>query len=614
MKGYLDIVKLFIDHGLNIDSGDRNGSTPLHFAAQEGHFNVVKFLLEKGAEVRAKTKDGDTALHYASQMGHIDVVRFLVKHNADIKVTGLNGITPLHWAAIKGYPEILKFLAECGADLEAKTTSGDTALHLAAETGRCDLVKILLECGADIMAVSESKCTALHAASNSGHIDVIRILLESGVDIEAEDESKCTALDNAAHKGHVGVVKVLLESGANIKNELEFKYTALHWAIQEGYVDVVKVLLESGADIEAKTEEGYTPLHIAAAENRLEIVRLLVKCGAKINSQDQGGSTPLHLAVEQGFDEVIECLLDYSVDINAQDQLGNTPLDDAILEYKLVPTLLLSGAGGKMNVQGLLVQLRDMINPLIEEKKCSSLKKASALSNILNALMRSQETVAVEIREIISKKLVPIIQEAISSVTEDTNILHKLRENDTVLKLKEHIENLLNNDISSEFLEQLKNSLVSLKGCIKDLEQKSSDPSFLVFKKMQNGIIDVPKLSDGAKVECDMETGKTVWVKGHMADIASAEVINNITSFLGGKGQSMLLLTSKLKEVKNYVQGDESDQDVEDLISSCSLHSNDLSISHSSISSEAIDDGSYSDVVNESQQLSSITGQSSAHS
>jgi ankyrin repeat protein len=78
--GQLEIVKLLIAKGVNVNDQikysqeERNlgmgfqqndppdGATALILAAQNGHLEVLKLLIAKGADVNAKTKDGKTAL------------------------------------------------------------------------------------------------------------------------------------------------------------------------------------------------------------------------------------------------------------------------------------------------------------------------------------------------------------------------------------------------------------------------------------------------------------------------------------------------------------------------------------------------------------------------
>ena len=47
--------------------------------AWNGNVDVVRLLLGKGADVQAKQKNGWTPLHYAAPTGYIDMVRLLLR-------------------------------------------------------------------------------------------------------------------------------------------------------------------------------------------------------------------------------------------------------------------------------------------------------------------------------------------------------------------------------------------------------------------------------------------------------------------------------------------------------------------------------------------------------
>lgn len=49
--------------------------TALHWAAADGHLDIVRLLIQRGAEINATHVAGYTALHEAAQRGHYDVVK-----------------------------------------------------------------------------------------------------------------------------------------------------------------------------------------------------------------------------------------------------------------------------------------------------------------------------------------------------------------------------------------------------------------------------------------------------------------------------------------------------------------------------------------------------------
>jgi len=58
----LEMVKLLIAHGADVNQKNFRGATPLMGAAVGRNVAVVKYLIEKGADVKARDQDGHTAL------------------------------------------------------------------------------------------------------------------------------------------------------------------------------------------------------------------------------------------------------------------------------------------------------------------------------------------------------------------------------------------------------------------------------------------------------------------------------------------------------------------------------------------------------------------------
>ncbi|RYP26161.1 hypothetical protein DL768_011819 [Monosporascus sp. mg162] len=89
------VMQLLLDNGAEADPKDRDGRTPLSWAAEKGHKEVVQMLLDKGAEADSKDKDGQTPLLRAAKKGHKEIMQLLLDSGAEADVKGNDNRTPL---------------------------------------------------------------------------------------------------------------------------------------------------------------------------------------------------------------------------------------------------------------------------------------------------------------------------------------------------------------------------------------------------------------------------------------------------------------------------------------------------------------------------------------
>ncbi|KAL8919307.1 MAG: hypothetical protein Q9208_006872 [Pyrenodesmia sp. 3 TL-2023] len=274
---HIDIVKLLIAGGADIESESMHSMTPLHRAAsQNGDISVVMFLLWKGARIEARDEYQRTPLHYAVTAGDLDVVRYLLENGARTSA-GPRDSLPIHAAAEGGYSGILELLLEHDADVAAQTDKGDTALHFAA-SGRV------------------KGYTSPHRSR-----DCIRILLGRGVSVDVRGNHAETALHRASSQHRPDVVKRLFQGGASVRAEAD-NGTPLHYAIYRvrrgrgiftEACNVVNLLLDSGSVVNFQRQlDGKTPLHLAAQcvnedqAQGLKYLRLLLDQGGDVNILD----------------------------------------------------------------------------------------------------------------------------------------------------------------------------------------------------------------------------------------------------------------------------------------------------------------------------------------
>lgn len=77
MNGNVEVAKILIENGADVNKTDKIKKSPLMVAAVNGHFPLVQLLVENGADVHAVNKYGKTALDFAESFGRKNVVAYL---------------------------------------------------------------------------------------------------------------------------------------------------------------------------------------------------------------------------------------------------------------------------------------------------------------------------------------------------------------------------------------------------------------------------------------------------------------------------------------------------------------------------------------------------------
>ncbi|GBN55736.1 Tankyrase-1 [Araneus ventricosus] len=231
-----DVGKVYevVQNGIEINTSDEQGNTPLHYASQFGNIAVVKLLLDLGATYVAKNKQGKTP--------------FQVADNDNTKVL-LNLVGTLFRFVKSGnIVAVKKCIQQQRCIVNAKDNEGHHPLHWAASNGHISILKFLLEAGADPTYVTNKGNTPLHIAVSKGFLVITEVLLQF---------VKCDELDNFMNIQTQG-------TGA----------TSLHVAAKKGFKDIIKVLLKHGAVYNVKNNENKTPLELFEDKTSDNILKL----------------------------------------------------------------------------------------------------------------------------------------------------------------------------------------------------------------------------------------------------------------------------------------------------------------------------------------------------
>jgi ankyrin repeat protein len=128
--------------GLKVDQPNSAGETALMMAALRGHEEWLPRLVAQGAAIE---REGWTPLHYAATGPQPATVGWLLERGARVDSLSPNGTTPLMMAARYGSEESVDLLLRRGADPKLRNQLNLTAADFARLAAREGLAKRLAE-------------------------------------------------------------------------------------------------------------------------------------------------------------------------------------------------------------------------------------------------------------------------------------------------------------------------------------------------------------------------------------------------------------------------------------------------------------------------------------
>ena len=182
---------------IDLNAKDEYNCAPLLWAARNGHIDMLKLLLDKGADVETAGYNGMRALHHVCNSSKEGLVALLLEHDANANAADESGATPLHWAAARGVLNIVVRLSDKGADPNVATKTGVRPIHKACIYGQFQIVKKLVECGADVDVQDNEGNTALHYAARMGFIECVKALVANNANKRQQNTLKQVPADLA---------------------------------------------------------------------------------------------------------------------------------------------------------------------------------------------------------------------------------------------------------------------------------------------------------------------------------------------------------------------------------------------------------------------------------
>lgn len=368
------VVGASISAGLQAAGAD----APLVDAAKRGDKSAVRAML-KAPLANQTSADGTTALHWAAENNDYELVELLLKAGARATTVNRYGVQPIALAAVNGNAAIINALVKAGADVNSALPEGETVLMTTARTGHVEALQTLIAGGADVNARDASSGqTALMWAAARDNADAVRALVAAGADImtrtanaavstgqrsesgntfQAPPPTGFTALLFAARAGAADAVNALIDAGANVNDTLSDGESALVVATANAHWQLADLLLDRGADPNLAAA-GWNALHQTARERRpnigfgtpgpipsgtldsINVVRKMIAKGVNLDARmtrngmkdgqrnrfNRLGATAFLLAAKNTDTELMHVLLDAGADASIPSADGTTPV------------------------------------------------------------------------------------------------------------------------------------------------------------------------------------------------------------------------------------------------------------------------------------------------
>lgn len=198
--------------------GTRNTKNALMVASGKNNINIVKILIDNGSNLNIVNNKNKTALIYALMNKNFDIAELLINNGADINIGNI--AMPFSY----NY-EIAKFMITKKFNINCQNKFGNSPLALVLISNKLDIAHLLINNGACINHENYNNETILMFASKYCRANIVVYLLNNKVDINKQNKNGNTALyeafmrrrnwKNEQESSYYDLIKFLKNNGSN---------------------------------------------------------------------------------------------------------------------------------------------------------------------------------------------------------------------------------------------------------------------------------------------------------------------------------------------------------------------------------------------------------------
>lgn len=285
-EGNLNLCKLAVNLGANVNSLDGNNRPPLFYAVS--NFQIFKFLEEKGADI-FWNDGGYTLFHHAVMEGNCELADYLRKKGFSEHESGCETcFPPIFYTLFNNDIDTLKCLVEKGWDFSVRENNL-SLLDWAIDMGYLNTAKFLIEIG------------ILEYYSEVEKADLLATFLENDIEelvdiLILEEKVKPNILTSK------GIYPVFYSSNPNMTKallkEIEYPHLEKHLKRKGGFL-----------------------LFLAFQNKNRYLIEFLLKRGVSLNRLNRSKLLTLYKQIYLNLDiKLLKLFIDYRLNLYLKDE------------------------------------------------------------------------------------------------------------------------------------------------------------------------------------------------------------------------------------------------------------------------------------------------------
>jgi len=339
--------------------------------------DLLKILIDHHLDINRQYKDGKTLLLYAIEKRNTKLIECLINNNVDIHSLKCNFIKNI---IMNGKLDILKFLLSNNIKILFKHDYLNLIYTIENSTENVEILNIINIFGTVNVSVVGDRIDIKDFILKKNSLDLLKELVPEIIDIHIQDINKCIPLIYAVEAENKEIIDYLIKCGShwkeieNIKIDIKLFKNFINLQLP----DIFTIFNNNSLEIHQKDENNNSMLIYSILQNRGDVVKYLIDKGVDINEQNKG-DIPLTIAIKNRKVDILTILIDNGADKSFISN-SNESLFDINERYN---------NNGKHQKE--FIQIKDILN--------NSIKNSNNLSSIKLAIISDNKPIVKELLE-----------------------------------------------------------------------------------------------------------------------------------------------------------------------------------------------------------------------